>query len=130
MREIKFRAWDSVEERMYYPGDIKLSVDFFGDIYDDGEKPPKNVSYRTKIMQFTGLHDKNGKEIYEDDLWFCDGCQYLVQWTGAYASFNLVAIEQDNKHTGEILEMFHAFKGEVIGNIYTNPELLDNAKGN
>mgnify|MGYP000548380865 CR=1 FL=1 len=117
-REIKFRAWNTKFNVMYVWQTILDSLKLERLLEGHPE---------VNLMQYTGLKDKNGVEIYEDDLWFYDGCHYLVQWTNAYAGFSLVATELDNKHTGEILQMFHAAKGVVIGNIYENPELLESA---
>lgn len=127
MREIKFRCWNQREKAM--SGQFRLT-----DISAEGAVVGGEKSYigditgkdgEVELMQSTGLKDKNGNEIYADDLWFKDGCTYICQWTNAYAGFNLVAIELNNKHTGEILPMFHAKEGEVIGNIYQNKDLLN-----
>src|ERR1700682_5624342 len=53
MREIKFRAWDRKDKRMFVP---------------DGLKNPVNFTKNVEHMQFTGLHDHNGREIFEGDL--------------------------------------------------------------
>ena len=97
MRELKFRTWD--EGNMSY-GITDVSCD------------------ATAIMQYTGLKDKNGKEIYESD---CvrfpvhDGA--TVIWNDIDACFEF----QANKH---YCEPHMDQECEVVGNVYENPELI------
>lgn len=105
MREIKFRAWNKERKRFDYYDLIKDDTSYFGDCVG---------GYRHKhqyiLMQYTGLHDKNGKEIYEGDIlkasWGYQG-EVKFDWF-IYAN----------------LECTIADDVEVIGNIYENPELL------
>lgn len=154
MRDIRFRAWDKKEKKMYYStpehtvwvGGRETSI--------SGEDcPHKNISY-DETMQFTGLLDKNGKEIYEGDI---------CRWGGGVGKENIGSpivfefhkyffgircygkdvddiCEKCGKETGQkkhILEksdnvyLPDSFDGEercngfeVIGNIYENSELL------
>lgn len=120
MREIKFRAWEN--ERMRH--DFWQRCDLGN--YLNGKGVFKDVI----VMQYTGLKDKNGKEIYENDFFDCiykkDGCKHmqLVVWNDKRAMFTLKPYgkcDQVNvKHTMTELERL-----EVIGNIYENKELLN-----
>ncbi len=109
-REIKFRIWDKKNKQL-----------------------GKTFSLNTDIIiQFTGLLDKNGKEIYEGDIvsvnekGFEDKTNYEVKWFGPYyPAFDLEGWEGESNALGEI-EQTGEWDIEVIGNIYENPELLNN----
>ena len=113
MREIKFRAWDKLTTKMY-------GVEFinFADFRD------KEGS--TILMQYTGLKDKNGKEIYEGDIvtsldW--DG-KFLCQYDSKFACFEFYDDQTDTflggASYGDKVPLL-----EVIGNVYEHPELLN-----
>jgi len=123
MREIKFRAWDTWES---YSGQrlVKEMVHFeLGDMDEDyiigaGTYLHKNVI----VMQFTGLRDKNGKEIYEGDILAFDmkgvhPAQVVWRNGGFWVSVNDPGYEDRR-----IVPCPESC--EVIGNIYENPELL------
>ena len=120
-----------------YKTNIKWS---FWDTAIDGlvsaMKEPKRrcvVNYRNGVlMQFTGLHDRNGKEIYEGDI--IQGATFYpmevvstkfgwgVKWTDIQGdSRNVVTGTIDEATWQELIDE----EMEVIGNIYTNPELLE-----
>lgn len=61
MREIRFRAWDADRKVFYAP------IFYGGEWYSNGRSFEDGRACSDQIMQFTGLHDKNGKEIYEGD---------------------------------------------------------------
>ena len=106
MREIKFRAWDNEKNKM----DYKPYFHEFEDINTQFE----DMDFI--LMQFTGLHDKNGKEIYEGDIVCNEGFKEEVKWNEFYGW-----VVSDEQMLGEV----NFARIEVIGNIYENKELLD-----
>lgn len=118
MRTIKFRAWDERNKKM-------ILFDF-KDIYEDGNTyrysgwPLENMPK----MQFTGLLDKNGKEIFEGDIVsrFHDTQRSAVEFKrGCFVSH--IQLSGGAPIAEEIL-CNDLSVTEVIGNIYENQELL------
>ena len=115
MRKIKFRAWDG----------FKIIYDFCIDSqtglpYQQWYEDMDEIS-GAKIMQYTGLKDKNGKEIYEGDIFKTIlGWVAVVEWDEINARFLGFTLERERK----ILYVGREPAVEVIGNIYDNPELL------
>lgn len=121
MREIKFRAWDK-EEKIYLYFDFKsISGWDDGGVYLDN-KINTNISDDKYIfMQYTGLKDKNGKEIYEGDI-----VNYILRGIGMRkleVQYNYAQGFYPMQGTGGCAKDGEA---EIIGNIYENPELLKN----
>jgi uncharacterized phage protein (TIGR01671 family) len=134
MREIKFRAWSTEKEpkMIYFPKDGAFSG---RDLIE---------SDKWKLMQYTGLKDKNGKEIYEGDIVeitlldvhnpvpnaeYDDECSPKVKNTCEIRwrnSAGFIAIVKTGKYRGKALRLKNA-SDEVIGNIYEDPDLLKEA---
>lgn len=114
-REIKFRAWDKVSKKMLVPGDINLP-----DITCNGcpvePHTRKNLSLEMELMQYTGLKDKNGKEIYEGDILkskFNSG--WVVEW-----------VNDDELNGWNISKDFGDIEDdEVIGNVFQYQDLIN-----
>lgn len=154
MRTIKFRAWDKAINKMitqenvkeflgktisekwedelpysndeWYPAyEILTIFDYLKDFQERTIKRYEPSENRFELMQYTGLHDKNNKEIYEGDVLQIDVDKAWVRWNNKYGYFQLVPIGDyyfDSPVIGHILEYSEA---EVIGNIYENKELLN-----
>ncbi len=109
-RPIKFRAWDKINKEWC----IDLhSVTVNGHAYFCG------AAYHTgsiEVTQFTGMHDKNEKEIWEGDI-----CKASMdeQWFFGEIIFKFGAFTLKDRWTLRFIEI------EVIGNIFENPELLE-----
>ena len=128
-RETKYRAWDTELSVMHHA--VECGVDTgvqwsFGDLL---------ISSRfSLVMQFTGLRDKNGKEIYEGDVLQYKDVAYsfdtedeimveVVRWGDEQAAWMLVC-----PWSGEMQTAWDGVdpkKSEVIGNIHENPELIE-----
>ena len=133
MRELKFRAWDKHNKIFLYTGMFNIRIDT-GDLQVNGSD---GVVGGVEISQFTGLQDKNGKDIYEGDVlqyadittdkWLILGEKTIgvVKWKQGDCSLSPQDIEQNHKNGN-----YYAYWGfieqiEIIGNIYENPELLE-----
>jgi uncharacterized phage protein (TIGR01671 family) len=126
MRKIKFRAWDAKKKEMLemFLDDIGpgFLMDFFCNAFE-AQMPGEN---NVKIMQFTGLLDKNGKEIYEGDIVnariygddpfnpqpiYYEGSAFWVDYK--FPDFDRTSLCCFPEGV------------EIIGNIYENPEFLN-----
>ena len=123
MNNLKCRAWHK-EQKRYLPVDVVDFVDeviYVYELVDEGYN--NNVLYNFSsviIEQFTGLKDKNGKEIYEGDI-----VKFYSKHIGkiVYRIGSLFFEEESGRHTP--LCLFNPIDSEVIGNIHDNPELLE-----
>ena len=129
-REIKFRAWHKDLKKMFKIGQITLEEGTWNFEPNDRGFIGMSIPYQPSfvLMQYTGLHDKNGKEIYEGDIAYCQTkygkAKAIIKFIdGKFVAYwNSALTHPENGHHIACYEINKRF--EVIGNIYDNPELL------
>ncbi len=141
MRKIKLRCWDNVSKKWVKP-DIEFipyqCSDNYKSMYLEVAWDNNGLNTTIEFSQYTGLHDKNGKEIYEGDI--ID--TYNPEERGYPTPTGRGSVAQVIYHIGKIDfsdgdcdtdycgfvstwdYLAITSKCEVIGNIYENPELL------
>jgi len=126
MREIKFRAWDEIEEK--YNNDTDILMTLNGDYCVD--KGWVRLFPKLTLEQYIGLKDKNGKEIYEGDIVKCYSQDTYpagrVLYSEEWCAYEIVSYDPEDCRVYN-LESFSPTVNkylEVIGNIHENPELL------
>jgi len=119
-REIKFRAWETILQEMFPVKEIYYSDGEISHVQLPAHQNRTHSSY-FKLMQFTGLLDKNGKEIYEGDImkWIRRSALASVYWDNELARWRY-----DIGHESYDFDLECANTEEVIGNIYENKNLI------
>lgn len=141
---IKFRAWDKVQNKMLLPDNIEFihGQAYWADASTDGDDKYSNdgevdgIGALFELEQFTGLTDVNGNEIYEGDI-----LQPVISYTkrnidkpfevkkGNYVYGKWIAKDVSSKGFG-VDGYYFSNEMRLIGNIHTNPELLEEKNDN
>lgn len=131
MRTIKFRGYNAKNKEWLYGCYFINRGDHF--ICPDGEQPYDKTWEDFQIDpntlgQFTGLHDKNGKEIYEGDIICSEKYKHIhvISYDDTLGSFvGKTPGDRYGTFTGPINQRWiNDYEKEVIGNIHDNPELM------
>ena len=127
----RYRAWKKSGKELGRVGQITFELDgsvshvLFKGKFLDFNVPINEI----ELMQSTGLFDRNSKEIFEGDILDYRGRKALVRWHGSYASFIYRFVDEPHKQKAEWKPLYLAYmKCEIIGNIYENPEFLEDKK--
>ena len=118
-REIKFRVWDKLTKKFDINPHIVIGLNGYVSNLQNGAGGLEDY----ELMQYTGLHDKNGKEIYEGDIVKClPGVEFFREVVFSDGGYHL--INGDNMAFPiEVVFTSHPDTA-VVGNIHENPELL------
>jgi len=123
-REIKFRAWDKQNKRMFEVDGLSFRNQYVTD--EAGQHTFK--FNQCDLIQYTGLKDKNGKDIYEGDILSLGEAKRIVVWDKPLGRW---IVEKRNGSRKRSLSKYSTDKwhnSEVIGNICETPELLGSKK--
>lgn len=128
MRDIKFRVWDNERNAMFnsksvdidfFEGKIEITSDTirYDEVYTDEIKD-------FELMQYTGVKDKNGREIYEGDIVEYKNEYHVIEWDDCkFMAKGFYCSSQDTPD--DFFSEFAYTNCKVIGNIYENSELLE-----
>ena len=134
MREIKFRAWDKNDKRIFIDpqmidfynkkiGYMQYQTEYMSDTSYSIPVGFEEFEY-SELMEWTGLYDKNGEEIYEGDIFHIGSKKilYVVEWIDCGLKGRQI------KNISWIGLDYWKDDIEVIGNIYENPELMEEVR--
>lgn len=127
----KFRAYFNKYKRMIYGVGLVNENSILVDFNGEGNCEYMFLTNDIKLMQYTGLKDKNGNDIYEGDVcrWTdpepFDGEILSDVFIVRYSDEFLKWIGENNNSYDDLYDFTDDGQMELIGNIYENPELLD-----
>lgn len=127
MREIKFRAYNKHTKKMYEVEWLSFRYNLLiVSANEDWERKQKLSDF--ELMQYTGLKDKNWKELYEGDIydlktWSKVYYRWYIRILDTYSGFRHKTIKTERVHRYKYWPGWNKF--EIIWNIYENPELLN-----
>lgn len=116
-RELKFRVWDTFHKQ--WIGACAIELD--GTIIDVHNAIPETNCI---AQQYTGLKDKNGKEIYEGDIVKWGDLNYLVEWNDIAYKWQGRCPYYHTYHHPTTENFRDLMNGVIVGNIFENSELL------
>ncbi len=130
MREHKYKVWDK-HKKVFIPTDVwaivQTGFNAFGIMLKDWEDYKEGEYFykdSQELIQFTGLRDRNGREIYEGDILKTHDEIVKVYFNEAMACFDIEYLCGDTEALVQPMGEWDANHNEIIGNIHENPDLL------
>lgn len=133
INDFKFRGYDTEYEKMTYFDDedyllsygqiLRSKIEWNYD-YDEEIIGYEDVNNKIILMQYTGLKDKNGKEIYEGDIIRIKNSLIEIEGEVIFDTIDLSFEVYDKENDCKEMLWYTNEEFEVIGNIYDNPEIL------
>ena len=114
MRELKFRAWDEENKNIVY---ALFKEEGIGEL-----RQGELIDRYDIVMQYTGLKDKNKREVYFDDIFRTKYGIGVIVWMDD--RLGIASGKIGEYHAVDEISKKEIEDGEVIGNIYENPELF------
>lgn len=119
-RDIKLQAWSKDHEFMGCVYEINFAVGIVKVETEAGSTHTFGIA-NVVLREYAGRKDKNAKDLYEGDIWKRDG--YIGIVTFGYAQWSFVKAPNSKVYSYPAFYS-NADSGEIVGNIYENPELI------
>ncbi len=121
MKELKFRVWDKVKQQMLKPQAISFDVQSLAPFAVSVPRRSWEPIGKFELLQWTGLADVNGVEVFESDFVKISSVLYKVTWSKTTAGFELEEVSGPSK-----LNIRKVAVGTVVGNQFENSDLTTN----
>lgn len=124
MRDIKFRIWDGAKNE-WLASSSKDALPYYGfalvgEVMTVQSPPIWSLDEGNVVEQYTGLKDKNGREIYEGDVLIDDTGEPIEYWVVKFSDGGFVG-----ECAGAAESLFELTNLEIAGSIHENPELVE-----
>ena len=115
MKEIKFKVWDKVKQKMYQPQAISFDTQTLTPFAVSVPGRSWEPAGKFELLQWTGLSDANGSDVYKDDFIKISSKIYKVLWNQTNAKFELI-----EPGSSLIRSISDVGIGDIVGNLYQN----------
>lgn len=118
MRPLKFRVWNKVSRKMHNPQAISFDIQSCDPFAVSVPGKSWDPVGKYELLQWTGLADADGLDVYEADLVLVSSEVYKVHWNESQASFELNALGSSSQKDVSVIP-----SSKVIGNMYQNENI-------